>query len=89
MHLSRSSDPICLSGGAEGADIAFGTIASSRGHEVFHFSFDGHRTRAPLHQVVTLDDTLLREADPHLEKANATLKRRFSTVVSVRVKPSS
>lgn len=68
---------ICLSGGAEGADLQFGMTAGSLGHTVIHFSYAGHRTRAPEVEVVRLTEEQLLAADPHLAKANETLKRRW------------
>lgn len=69
--------PICLSGGAEGADQQWGMTAGRAGHTVFHFSFRGHRPRVPPGEVVTLSDAQLLEADPYLLRANATLRRTF------------
>ena len=67
----------CLSGGADGADLCWGTNASNAGFEVCHFTFRGHRTLAPQTEIVVLQDDQLRVADPFLIKANKTLKRRF------------
>lgn len=67
--------PICLSGGAEGADSQWGVCAGMAGHLVYHFSFQGHRTNVPPSEVVVLTPEQLAQADPALEVANQTLKR--------------
>lgn len=66
---------MCLSGGAEGADLQWGMTAGSAGHEVVHWSFRGHKTAAPPVEVVVLTDLQLESADPYLARANKTLKR--------------
>lgn len=71
--------PLCLSGGAAGADLQWGMNAGKAGHQVIHFSFSGHNTSAPAVEVVRLTEQQLREADEHLHRANLTLKRRFPT----------
>jgi hypothetical protein len=68
---------VCQSGGARGADLAWGDHAARLGHKVVHFSFDGHRTRAPAEQLVVLWDDELRRADAHLAIANRTLRRTW------------
>jgi hypothetical protein len=67
-----------MSGGADGADLQWGMCAGKAGHQVIHWSFDGHRSQAPYQEIVRIPPDLLKEADPHLEKANVTLKRRLS-----------
>lgn len=69
--------PICLSGGAKGADQQWGMTAGHAGHTVFHFSFPGHRPHVPPSEVVVLTEAQLGEADPHLHRANLTLQRHF------------
>jgi hypothetical protein len=68
---------ICMSGGAEGADLEWGAAAARAGHQVVHWSFAGHRTRAPKEQMVILPEDELRQADAHLAQANRVLRRRF------------
>ena len=70
-------DNVCLSGGADGADLQWGMTAGTRGDAVIHFIFRGHRSKAPEAEKVVLTRAQLLEADPFLEKANKTLKRRF------------
>lgn len=69
--------PICLSGGAEGADLQWGLCAGKAGHQVYHFIFEGHRSKAPESEKVVLTQDMLLRADPFLHKANETMKRRF------------
>ena len=76
--------PICLSGGAEGADLQWGMVAGSSGHKVFHFIFEGHRSRAPSSELVVITEDLLVLADEHLFKANETVKRRVPSNPFVR-----
>ncbi|KAF2769933.1 hypothetical protein EJ03DRAFT_82101 [Teratosphaeria nubilosa] len=59
--LERSK-PICLSGGAKGADSAWGTAATAIGHDVKHWSFPSHDKLCPSipeSQVVPLTDSEL------------------------------
>ncbi len=69
--------PVCCSGGADGADMAWGDAASAAGHDVMHFIFKGHRSTAPKKQLYTLTKDQLDEANPYLEIANKTLKRNW------------
>jgi hypothetical protein len=69
--------PICMSGGAPGADLQFGMNAGRAGHYVIHWSFSGHKTDAPQSEVVQLSEDQLTEAHDALEVANASLKRRI------------
>ncbi len=75
MHTVAELGNVCLSGGADGADLVWGAEARRYGHKVLHFSFAGHRTQAPPDELVILSDNGLRRADPYLAKANARLKR--------------
>ena len=67
----------CLSGGAEGSDLRWGTVAKAIGHGVIHFSFAGHRTLAAADELVILTAAQLAEADQYCHRANQTLKRHF------------
>ena len=75
VHLGND---ICLSGGAEGADLQWGMMAGKCGHRVIHWSFVGHRTDAPDSELVRLAPASLEEADPYLFRASKRLKRRYS-----------
>ena len=66
-----------LSGGADGADTEWGEIASLHGHEVIHFSFDGHNTRCKNGQIIRLPYNHLTVADPWLKKAKTYLHRQY------------
>lgn len=67
---------VCLSGGADGADLLWGSIAAALGHQVVHLSFARHRSKAdPKTLLVVLQDDL-DAAIPHLDLANRTLRRR-------------
>jgi hypothetical protein len=71
------TEDVCLSGGADGADLAWGTSAAAYGHSVVHWTFRGHRSKASASQIVVLAPDQLLVADPYLEHANLTLKRRW------------
>jgi len=58
MMLDNVATPICLSGGAPGADLEWGLCARAAGHTVIHWSFVGHRTKAPLGEHVILPTEL-------------------------------
>lgn len=66
---------ICLSGGAEGADLQWGMCAGLAGHKVIHWSFEGHRTNAPAVEVVQLSKEQLAKADPAMKVAAKHLKK--------------
>ncbi len=64
---------ICFSGGAIGADTAFGLIADKVGHRVVHYVFSGKYGRGDFRFILT--STQLLVADPFLREANQTLQR--------------
>ena len=68
---------LCLSGGAEGADLQFGMCAGMLGHSVIHWSFSGHRTTAPTSEVVVLNEEQLQAADELCKRASVGIKRWF------------
>jgi len=68
---------MCLSGGADGADIAWGVAAEKAGHSVVHWSFTGHKSHADY--ISVLDTTQLKVADNYLELANKSLMRKWPT----------
>jgi hypothetical protein len=70
---------VCISGGAEGADLQFGMVAGSKGHTVIHFHFKGHKSNAPKSELVELTNAHLLAADVYLQKANLTMKRKYPT----------
>ncbi|KAL4966944.1 uncharacterized protein BDV14DRAFT_170405 [Aspergillus stella-maris] len=70
----QASNPnICLSGGASGADLEWGSCASAAGHEVIHWSFQGHNTTAPENTVIRLSDEDLSLAESALSSATRVL----------------
>jgi len=73
--MEMTAENICFSGGAAGADLAWGAAAAQRGDAVIHFSFTGHRTAAPRDTRRVLSAAELRAADPHLARAAAALSR--------------
>lgn len=75
QNLVAIQTDLCLSGGAEGADVQWGMNAGRLGHTVIHWSFHGHKSFAPEQETVRLDTDQLAVADPFLERANRTLKR--------------
>jgi hypothetical protein len=68
---------ICLSGGATGADQAWGDAALAAGHDIVHWSFAGHKTSA--NYLCELPDVKLRVADSYLELANKSIHRKWPT----------
>ena len=68
---------LCLSGGAEGADLQFGMTAGMAGHSVIHWSFKEHRTHAPEQEVVILTSDQLDAADDPCKQASLTLKKHY------------
>lgn len=75
--------PICLSGGADGADFQWGMTAGKAGHMVVHWSFAGHRSQPPSSEYVILTVDQLNLADPALDRASKTLRRKVPPVFTV------
>jgi hypothetical protein len=70
------NDNICFSGGARGADHAWGLMAEDQGHRVIHFSFKGHKTSIDQHvQILTREE--LDEAEQWVVAAAKPMKRRY------------
>lgn len=72
----KMSRVLINSGGAEGADKAFGDIGTKYGHLVVHHSFPNHKTKGlgvrAEHSLINL-----KKNDSVIIKANQSLKRRF------------
>ena len=68
---------VCLSGGADGSDLQWGMVAGTAKHTVLHFSFKGHKSQAPQSEIVLLDDSQLRDADPYCVATKSFVKRWF------------
>jgi hypothetical protein len=67
---------LCLSGGAQGSDLQWGMCAGTAGHDVIHWSFDGHQVDAPVVEVVRLTDEQLAIADPFIKVASKRLNKQ-------------
>ncbi|KAL3481744.1 hypothetical protein BJX99DRAFT_130378 [Aspergillus californicus] len=76
MEYLQDKTNICLSGGAEGADIEWGNCATSIGHDVVHWSFPTHNTSAPSHQLIRLDDDELQLGTEALSNAAKALGKK-------------
>lgn len=76
MAQSQSNTYTNHSGGAIGSDSYWGEIGKKYGVESKHYYRDGSKTPAGNTPV---SDSVLKEADNHLEEANKTLNRRFPT----------
>lgn len=68
-------DNVCLSGGADGADVQWGMCAGRIGHNVIHWSFHGHKSQAPETEVVRLNEDQLAEAAPAVKRAAKALSK--------------
>ncbi|KAI0153867.1 hypothetical protein BJ166DRAFT_533930 [Pestalotiopsis sp. NC0098] len=73
MEILKNKTNVCLSGGADGADLEWGRCAEAFGHEVIHWSFPGHKSQAVESQLVRLDDDQLKISNGALEKAALAL----------------
>lgn len=78
-EFTNYSENICMSGGADGADIFWGNCAKKHKHKVVHWSFYSHKSKAS-DDVYILNQDDLNIADEFLVKANKTLKRRFPSL---------
>lgn len=70
---------MCLSGGADGADIAWGNAARSANHQVIHWSFANHNTKCLYDERCILTRNHLNAALEQALTANNSLHRRFPT----------
>lgn len=77
--ITATLNNICFSGGADGADLQWGMVAGTKHFSVVHWSFDGHKSKAPEVEIVRLSQEQLDFADKYVLRANLTLKRRFPT----------
>lgn len=68
------NENIMLSGGAKGSDYFWAEQALKCGHQIIHWSYEGHKSYHSEHSYdLSLDE--LKEADDPLRKANISLKR--------------
>ena len=79
----KASDCILFSGGAPGAEAAFGACAERRGIEEVNFTFDGH-TIARSRGVRMLNHEELQAGDVSLEYVARLLHRRYSGSPTIR-----
>lgn len=78
MDLTSFTDThLCLSGGAVGADLQWGMCAGKLGHNVIHWSFEGHSTLAPSSERVVLTNEQLIEANKAVSQAAIGLGKAF------------
>jgi hypothetical protein len=84
--LEALTGNICLSGGADGADLHWGMNAGRDGQNVIHWSYEGHKSQAPKQEIVILSEEQLLRADNDLKIASKTLKRSWPGSRSQNVK---
>jgi hypothetical protein len=79
----NSKDCILFSGGAPGAEAAFGAAAERHGIEEVNFTFDGHRmdrTRG----IRALNHEELQAGDVSLEYVSRLMHRRYTDAETIR-----
>jgi len=79
----RSADCILFSGGAPGAEAAFGEAAERHGVEEVNFTFDGH-VMARQRGIRMLNHEELQAGDVSLEYVGRLLHRRYSDAPTIR-----
>jgi hypothetical protein len=79
----KASDCILFSGGAPGAEAAFGACAERRGIEEVNFTFDGH-TIARSRGVRMLNHEELQAGDVSLEYVARLVNRRYTESPTIR-----
>ena len=72
-----NDENIMLSGGAEGSDSIFGKFATMAKHSVIHYSFEGHKSDCPPHQIMILPQDVLDMADGALLRAAKALNKHY------------
>jgi hypothetical protein len=77
MQRLQGLKDACLSGGADGADLAWGLSAENLGHAVIHWSFVGHPSRAPENLIVRLSEEELKLGDDALRQAAIPIGRKL------------
>ena len=76
-------DSILFSGGAPGAEAAFGECAEQRGVEEVNFTFDGHRI-VRHRGVRVLNHEELQAGDISLEYVSRLMRRRYTEGPTIR-----
>jgi len=79
----KAADAILFSGGAPGAEAAFGAAAERHGVEEVNFTFSGHRIVRP-RGVRVLNHEELAAGDVSLEYVSRLMRRRFSDAPTIR-----
>ncbi len=79
----QSSDSILFSGGAAGAEAAFGACAERHGVEEVNFTFDGHRIERR-RGVRVLNHEELLAGDVSLEYVSRLMNRRYTEGPTIR-----
>jgi hypothetical protein len=82
-RVMQPSDSILFSGGAPGAEAAFGACAERHGVEEVHFTFDGHKIdRARGVRVLNHEELLA--GDVSLEYVSRLMNRRYTEGPTIR-----
>src|SRR3954451_22681 len=81
-HMKRD-DGILFSGGAAGAEAAFGACAEAHGVEEVNFTFDGHKI-ARHRGVRVLNHEELQNGDVSLEYVARLMHRRYTDAPTIR-----
>ena len=79
----KAPESILFSGGAPGAEAAFGVCAERRGIEEVNFTFDGHIMARP-RGVRVLNHEELQAGDVSLEYVARLMHRRYSDSPTIR-----
>jgi len=79
----KRGDGILFSGGAAGAEAAFGACAEAHGVEEVNFTFDGH-TIARQRGVRMLNHEELQAGDVSLEYVSRLMHRRYADAPTIR-----
>jgi hypothetical protein len=79
----KRGDGILFSGGAAGAEAAFGACAEAHGVEEVNFTFEGH-TIARHRGVRVLNHEELQAGDVSLEYVSRLMHRRFTDAPTIR-----
>ena len=79
----KADDCILFSGGAKGAEAAFGECASKHGVEEVHFTFDGHSI-ARQRGVRVLNHEELQQGDVSLEYVSRLMHRKYADAPTIK-----
>jgi hypothetical protein len=79
----KSDECILFSGGAPGAESAFGACAERHGVEEVNFTFDGHKIERS-RGVRVLNHEELRAGDVSLEYVSRLMSRRYTDAPTIR-----